>query len=201
MKIIFGDERFSARELLPSDEELVQEFCAINPEYWQRISKKPPEKLMIRAELYNVGNRQVKQGRTMRIGIFDTQRNMMGVSYVVSDFLARGVWHIELFVVATALHGTGASSAIYKQLESWIISLGGQWIRLGSAVGQDQALRFWGKMGYRPLGKWDGRIAAVDVTLQLMLKPLTTIPVIKYFKRVPNDLHGYELGLEQVSRM
>jgi hypothetical protein len=109
---------------------------------------------------------------------------------VISDFLAEHVWHLEFFIIATALRGTFVSCEVYEALESWITANGGMWLRLGVADVNAQALRFWSKMGYMTRGTWQGTVAGKQLPLRLMLKRLVEAPWFSYFDQVPQDLRN-----------
>ena len=78
----------------------------------------------------------------------DADGMMADVADVVSDLLAPRVWHVGLFIVATALHGRGAAHALYAALEAWMRASGAAWIRLGVVAGNARAERFWRRVGY-----------------------------------------------------
>lgn len=190
---LFNTLRYRAVELTIDDVGLVQAFYRQNPEYWIIVANKTSSEQMALEDFFAPGNPTVRRGKKWRIGFFDGNNILVGISYIFSDFLAEHVWHIEFFIVASALHGTGASSEIYDELESWILHQNGSWLRLGVVVGHTKAQRFWEKAGYMALGKWEGGVAGVGLTIQLMLKPLKNIPLMEYFRCVPNDLRGCEV--------
>ncbi len=67
---------------------------------------------------------------------------------MVSDLLAPRVWHIGLFIVATARHGSGDAQALHRGLDRWAMSEGAAWLRLGGVQGNARAERFWASLGY-----------------------------------------------------
>lgn len=193
---LFITPRYRAIELAINDIGLVQTFYRENPEFWVTVANKTPSDQIARDEFFATGNPSVPRGKKWRIGFFDGNNALVAISYIFSDFFAKNVWHIELFIVATALHGTGASREIYDQLESWVLHQNGCGLRLGVADGHTKARRFWEKNGYMPLGKWKGGAAGVSLTIQLMVKLLKNISLREYFERVPNDLQGYSKASE-----
>ena len=67
---------------------------------------------------------------------------------MVSDLLAPRVWHIGLFIVATARHGSGDAQALHRGLDRWAMSEGAAWLRLGGVQGNARAERCWASLGY-----------------------------------------------------
>ena len=103
-------------------------------------------------------------------------------------YLAEGVWHIGLFIVATSLHGSGTAQALYAELESWMRARGGRWARLGVVEGNVRTERFWERMGYvevrRRLGVEMGNKIS---TLRVMAKPLGNCTLSEYLGVVARD--------------
>jgi len=98
------------------------------------------------------------------------------------------VWHIGLFIVASALHGSGAARAMYGELERWMAARGARWIRLGVVVGNAKGERFWRRQGYvqvRERGPVQmGRRANM---LRVLVKPLAAGSVEEYLELVERD--------------
>jgi GNAT superfamily N-acetyltransferase len=157
-----------------------------NPDYWNSIAGASPTPAMVAKDL-EAG----EVGRFPKLGFFDAHQQLIGVCYLNRDFLAAHVWHIEFFLVSSDLRGTGASTEILQELECWIQSQGGQWLRLGSVTTDKRANRFWNKQGFTDLGHWQGRILQQSVTLQLKFKSLTGGTLENYLQALPNDRLGF----------
>ena len=131
--------------------------------------------------------------REMRtLGFFaDADGALVAMAIVVGDFIAEHVWHIGLFIVATALHGSGAAHAMYRQLEEWMVERGAHWIRLGVVVGNARSERFWERSGYlqvRERGPLEmGRRTHM---LRVMVKPLDGRTIALYLALVARDRPG-----------
>jgi len=100
---------------------------------------------------------------------------------VVEDLLAPGIWHIGLFLVAEARHGSGLAQALHAALEAWAAGGGARWLRLGVAAVNVRGARFWRRQGYayvcaREVEAGGGRVNEIWV----LVKPLAG-----------NDLAGY----------
>src|SRR6185503_9869809 len=96
---------------------------------------------------------------------------MVAMANVVSDFLAAGVWHIGLFIVATERHGSGDAQALYRGLEAWARSNGAAWLRLGFIETRTRLV----DMGQR------------TNTVRVMIKPLAGGTLEQYLSLVERD--------------
>jgi GNAT superfamily N-acetyltransferase len=107
---------------------------------------------------------------------------------VVSDFLAKGVWHIGLYIVATRLHGSGLAQLLYEHLERWSHELGARWMRLGVVEGNRRAERFWERNAFAEVRKRHGvEMGARTNTVRVMAKPLDSANLSEYLALVARD--------------
>lgn len=121
----------------------------------------------------------------------------LGVAMVDTDLLASGVWHIGLFLVASAEHGSGLAPQLYRGLERWAEAQGAGWMRLGVVLGNARAERFWSRQGFQELRRRpDIEMGRLRQAVRVMLKPLGARSVAEHLARVPRDrpdeapLHG-----------
>ncbi len=121
------------------------------------------------------------------LGFFDSSGQMVAMASVLTDLLAPGVWHVSLFIVATALHGTGTAGLLYERLEEWAKDEGASWLRLGAVVGNLKAERFWEKVGYKEVRRVTEQLGSMTNTVRVMVKPLGGLDVAKYLREVPRD--------------
>jgi GNAT superfamily N-acetyltransferase len=123
------------------------------------------------------------------LGFYDEKDGaLVGVATIVGDFLQPHVWHVGLFVVATALHGSGVAHALYRKLEGWMIGAGARWLRLGVVQGSVRAERFWARCGYVQVRE-RGPVAMGRKTnlLGVMAKPLAGGTIDEYLALVERD--------------
>jgi GNAT superfamily N-acetyltransferase len=112
---------------------------------------------------------------------------MVAMASVLSDLLAPRVWHISLFIIATALHGTGTAGLLYERLEKWAKDEGASWLRLGVVVDNAKAERFWEKAGYCEVRRLIEQHGSMTHTVRLMVKPLGSLDVDEDLREVPRD--------------
>ena len=118
----------------------------------------------------------------------DAAGRMQAMATVLADLMAAGVWHIGLFVVDRALHGSGAAAAYYRGLERWVREQGASWLRLGVIEGNQPAERFWAKMGYTELRRRENQpYVRLTHTVRVLAKTLGERGLDEYLARVPRD--------------
>ena len=121
------------------------------------------------------------------LGFEDEAGALVAIAEVVADLFARDVWHIGLFIVATAAHGSGAAQALYRHLEAWMVCGGARWLRLGVVAGNARAERFWERLGYIEVRKREGVPMGQRVnTLRVMVKPVAG-RLDEYLSKVGRD--------------
>jgi ribosomal protein S18 acetylase RimI-like enzyme len=107
---------------------------------------------------------------------------------VTEDMIAKGVGHIGLFQVATALHGTGLAHELYQGLEDWLASRGTDVLRLGVLDGNARGMAFWTRHGFFETRRRQGKAPNGKTHLShVMYKPLKPLTLGAYRLRVPRD--------------
>jgi ribosomal protein S18 acetylase RimI-like enzyme len=107
---------------------------------------------------------------------------------VTEDMIDKGVGHIGLFQVATALHGTGLANDLYQALEDWLASRGTDVLRLGVLDGNARGMAFWTRHGFLETRRRQGTAPTGKTHLSHVLyKPLKPLTLEAYRLRVPRD--------------
>jgi GNAT superfamily N-acetyltransferase len=177
-----------AIELNATDVPALQAFFEANPLYFESVNGEPARPTEAHEEFHDELPPGFIYTRKMLLGFFDESGRMQGMANVVSDLMARHVWHIGTFIVATARHGRGDAQALHAALELWIVAQGAQWLRLGVVEGNARAERFWQRCGYAETRKRPGLVMGQRTnTVRVMLKPLAGGTVDEYLALVPRD--------------
>jgi GNAT superfamily N-acetyltransferase len=177
-----------AIEITADEEPRLQEFFDANQEYFLAVNGEPAGPSDAHDEIR--GEPPAGWGFTKKwlIGYLDSNGTMVAMANVVSDLLAPTVWHIGLFVVATARHGTGLAQALHGEIEAWATSNGARWLRLGVVQGNSRAERFWESLGYMELRTRSGiEMGKLTNTVRVMFKPLSGSIREHYLALVPRD--------------
>ena len=188
------DDRWRLRILGTADVVELQRFFDANPEYFLTVQGEPPRPDEAERELADVPPAGMPYREMLLIGfVDDASGDLAGMATIVGDFIADHVWHIGLFIVASALHGSGAAHVLYRKLEQWMVDRGARWIRLGVVQGNAKAERFWQRSGYvqvRERGPL--QMGRKTNLLRVMVKPLADSTLDAYLALVGRDRIGAE---------
>jgi len=185
---VFSRGAFRAFEIGIEDAQRLQQFLEMNPEYYFTVGGVGPKPTEAKEELEYLPPAEMPYRKMWMLEFRSEGEAMIGMAGVVSDLIAEKVWHIGLFIVATALHGSGKAREIYDALESWMRANGACWSRLGVVHGNLRAERFWERLGYRETRRRvfeeEGRRTN---TIRVMMKPLAGGSVAEYLAMVARD--------------
>ena len=183
------DDGYGMRELGAVDVDAAQRFFETNPEYFLTVNGEAPRADEAKHEFTDLPPAGMPYRAMWLLGFHDERDGeLIGVATIVGDFLQPHVWHVGLFVVATALHGSGAAHALYRRLERWMVEQGARWLRLGVVQGSVRAERFWARCGYVQVRE-RGPVAMGRKTnlLGVMAKPLAGGTIDEYLALVERD--------------
>lgn len=185
---LFDGPGFRALEVEAEDIPALQRFYEHNPEYFLAVSGEGPGPDAALEEFEDRPPADWPWDGHWFIRVVNDAGAIVGVANVVRNLLAPGIWHVGLYIVATRLHGSGESAAMYDALEGWMRRGGARWLRLNVATGNPRAGRFWERMGYSEVRRRDGVTVGRQVnTMRVMLKSLAGEGLAEYLDRVPRD--------------
>jgi GNAT superfamily N-acetyltransferase len=180
-----------AHALDRDDVPLLQQFFDANPEYYLSTHGEPPAPDEAAREFADLPPAGLPFRINWMIGVPDADGRLVAMAHGLGDFVAAGVWHIGLFIVASASHGTGFARTLHDALEGWMRAQGAHWIRLGVVQGNTKAERFWHKAGYREVRERAGLAMGQRVnTVRVLVKPLRDEPLEAYLAQVARDRPG-----------
>ncbi|WP_397533177.1 GNAT family N-acetyltransferase [Roseateles sp.] len=196
--LLFQTADLQARELTEAELPELQAFYDANPFYFQTINGHPAGPDDARIDFEERPPAHMSFSRQWFIGLRlheQPDAPLGGVAIVVSDLVARQVWHLSLFLIATPLHGQGIAAPAYQALESWVSGQGARWLRLGVVQGNARAEAFWARQGYAELRTREGVDTGGRInTLSVRLKPLQAgAGLDDYLRLAPRDQPGSNL--------
>jgi GNAT superfamily N-acetyltransferase len=182
------DDGYLMRELGADDIAEVQRFFERNPEYFRTVNGEDPSPDEASNEFADVPPAGMSYRAMWLLGFFEGGGELIGVATIVGDFIRPHVWHIGLFIVASALHGSGVAHVLYRRLERWMVGQGARWLRLGVVKGSVKAERFWLRCGYVQVRE-RGPVAMGRKSnlLRVMAKPLVGGTIAEYLALVERD--------------
>jgi GNAT superfamily N-acetyltransferase len=175
-------------DLLCDSESVLQQFFEENPLYFVCVYGTPAPATEAHEEVHG----EVPTGWAFThkyvFGYEEPSGKLVAMGNVISDLLARGVWHIGTFIVATTRHGTGDARILYASIEQWCKRGGARWIRLGVVEGNTRAEAFWARCGYTQVAKREGIVMGQRTNVILvMAKPLFGQSLGEYYSLVERD--------------
>jgi GNAT superfamily N-acetyltransferase len=171
-----------------ADEARLQRFFDANPDYFVHVTGAPPRPNEAHEALHDAPPPQFGYTRQWSLGYADAHGVLQAFAQVVADLFAPAVWHLGLFIVATARHGRGDAQQLLAGIEAWAQANGAQWMRLGVVAGHARAERFWQRQGYRELRQRHGMTMGERVnTVRVLVKPLAGGAREDYLALVPRD--------------
>ncbi len=177
-----------AVELTTEDVPALQAFFEANPLYFESVNGEPARPTEAHEEFHDELPSDFTYSKKFLIGFHDADGAMQGMANIVSNLMARGVWHIGTFIIATARHGNGDARSLHDALVHWCSLQGVKWMRLGVVEGNTRAERFWERCGYIETRKRHGLVMGKRTnTVRVMVKPLAGGTADEYLALVPRD--------------
>lgn len=178
----------SVVNLLPDGEEALQQFFEANPLYFEAVHGAPAQPGEAQEELFEEPPAGWPFTHKFVFGYRNEEGQLAAMANVVSDLLAKRVWHVGTFIVETTRHGTGDAQALYASLEEWAFRNGARWMRLGVVQGHARAESFWERCGYVQVAKREGVVMGLRInTIRVMAKSLFAEPLAEYYALVERD--------------
>jgi GNAT superfamily N-acetyltransferase len=167
---------------------LLQRFFDANPAYFLSVHGEAALPNEAHEEVHGPLPAAFSYGEKVVVGYQQPDGALAAMATVVTDLLAEHVWHIGLFIVASARHGNGDAQRLHDGLEQWARDHGAQWLRLGVVQGNQRAERFWASCGYAQTRVREGLVMGQRTnTVRVMIKPLAGGMLDHYLTLVPRD--------------
>jgi GNAT superfamily N-acetyltransferase len=167
---------------------LLQRFFDANPAYFVAVHGEPALPHEAHEEIHGEVPADFSYSEKLVIGYRQTDGELAAMASLIVDLLAEHVWHIGLFIVASARHGNGDARRLHDGLEQWAAAQGAQWLRLGVVQGNARAERFWAACGYTQMRLREGlQMGQRTNSVRVMVKPLAGGSFDDYLARVPRD--------------
>lgn len=112
MRTLFTADSWRIEALDDGDVAAMKRFFDANPEHFVTVNGEGPTADEARREFDDLPPAAMRYRERWVIGFVDQAGALVGVGGVVADFLVDSVWHLGLFIVATALHGSGAAARL-----------------------------------------------------------------------------------------
>lgn len=168
---------------------LLQRFFDANPAYFLAVHGEPALPQEAHEEVHGALPAGFAYGDKRVVGWQqEHDGELAAMATVVTDLFAPRVWHIALFIVASARHGNGEARHLHDSLERWARGHDAQWLRLGVVQGNARAERFWASCGYTQVRVREGMVMGQRTNaVRVMLKALAGGTRDEYLAQVERD--------------
>jgi GNAT superfamily N-acetyltransferase len=85
------------------------------------------------------------------IGVW-TDQGLIAAIDLLRDFPDQRIWYLGLLLVAPEARSQGLGGRTVEAIAAWVTGEGGRSIRLAVQAQNPDALRFWARMGFSPIG-------------------------------------------------
>ncbi len=181
--------RWVAVALGTDDAPALQAFLAANPLYAELAYGRPWSDSAGLDELTERPPADWPQGESRHWAVLErgSGRWLAFLSFV-EDLLAPRVWHMGLFLVATAEHGSGLARELDEAWAAHAERHGARWLRLGVIQANARAVAFWERQGYREVRERHGVVyGLLTHSLGVRVKPLGGATLAGYLDLVARD--------------
>jgi GNAT superfamily N-acetyltransferase len=167
---------------------LLQRFFDANPAYFMAVHGEPALATEAHEEVHGDLPTDFAYGEKLVLGYQQDDGALAAMATVITDLLAPRVWHIGLFIVATARHGNGEARRLHDGIQQWAEAHGAAWLRLGVVQGNARAERFWAACGYKQVRMREGMAMGQRINaVRVLVKPLAGGTLDAYQALVPRD--------------
>ena len=143
-------EGYRLATLSPTEEPLVQALLERCADYIELVAGLSPSPELTH-DLYTLLPAGKGDEDKILLGIFAGPGELVGLLDAVRDYPAHGVWFLGLLLLEPARRGQGLGEKIYRAFEQWAKILEAQSICLSVAQQNEQAYRFWQRLGFEEI--------------------------------------------------
>ena len=136
---------YTVRELNDDDAEAVAAICRGNPLFYEHCAQEPTREQVL-ADMHDAPP-DADPALKHYVGFFEGSE-MIAVMDIVDGYPAPETAYIGFFMLAKSMQGRGVGSAIVREAEGYLKSVGKVAIRLAINKGNPQSSRFWEKNGF-----------------------------------------------------
>jgi GNAT superfamily N-acetyltransferase len=174
--------------LLVEDDPQLQQFFESNPAYFDVVEGRPPTSNEALESLLDRPPPDFPFEQVLTLGYLDSNDQLRAYAHASIGLFNTRVWHIGLFILDTALQGTGAAQQAIQRFEQCARANGAQWCRLGVVEANERASRFWSKLGYQQVRVRENVEMGERVhLLRVMVKCLANTGLSEYLQIVARD--------------
>jgi ribosomal protein S18 acetylase RimI-like enzyme len=160
-------EACTTRHLRSDDAAAIQGLIERCADYVQLVSGQPPQPNDGEELLTDRPPNKSLEGKIV-LGLFDEHDRLIGVLDAVRDYPEAAEWYIGLLMIDPDHRRHGLGTDVYRAFERWAANLGARAIRLGVFQQNEQAQRFWQRMGFEEVERRSQHFGELDNIVIIM---------------------------------
>jgi len=164
---ILSIEACTTRYLRSDDAAAIQELIERCADYVQLVSGQPPQPNDGEELLTDRPPNKSLEDKIV-LGLFDEHDRLIGVLDAVRDYPEAAGWYIGLLMIEPDHRRRGLGADVYRAFERWAANLGARAIRLGVFQQNEQAQRFWQRLGFEEVERQSQRFGELDNIVIIM---------------------------------
>jgi GNAT superfamily N-acetyltransferase len=172
-------EGYSLAYLTPGEEPAVQALLERCADYLELVAGLPPSPELAHDLLTLLPPGKGDEDK-MLLGIFAEPGEVVGLLDAVRNYPMQGMWFLGLLLFEPARRGQGLGEKVYRAFEGWAQSLGARSIHLSVAQQNEQAYRFWQRLGFEEMERRPpevfGAKESIFILMSRTLPPGSTFP-------------------------
>ncbi len=153
--------------MIDKDVDNLQELCEACSDYHELAEGQPTSKTAGR-EIFLDAPKGKNPEDKMILGVYVQKaecKELIGVIDSLNDFPESGTWFVGLMMLIPSHRKYGIGEKVYKEYIKWANQNGAKKIRIGVLQENDNALKFWKRMGFKVVKKIDNYQSGNKITV------------------------------------
>ena len=163
------DERYRLIALTPDDVPDVQALLERSADYSELVMGLPPGPAEAQSLYIDLPEGKGYEDKLL-LGVFTTERRLVGVFDAIRDYPELGEWWIGLLLLEPKQRSQGLGERTYQVFERWAGTHGAQGIRLAVLEQNTRAERFWRRLGFEELERKPPRRLGALLSVPIVMR-------------------------------
>ena len=151
-KIKFGHREFQINPLTLQDEAAVQNLCEACADFSLLVEGRLPEKNDGREILTKLPPEKNIEDKIV-LGVFNEQNELVAVIDLIKGYKNQDEWTLGLLMITPSERGHGLGKILHEYIKNLAAEAQAKFLRLGVAIINERAHKFWLSVGYRDVEK------------------------------------------------
>lgn len=163
--------QYHSRMLDEHDEIKLQNMLETCNDYFNLVYKRNNQENSAHEILTELPDNKTDDDKFV-IGIFDEEKNIIGVIDIIRDYPQNNIWFLGLMLISPNFRSNGLGKKVFDDTEEWAVDLGAKFIRLAVVEQNIKGLNFWKKLGFKIIKDKIQDLEGIETKLFIMEKSL-----------------------------